>query len=101
MSVVYVKSIEEFNQLITNKKVLVDFYAEWCGPCKMMAPALDQFAAAHSDIIVAKVDVDVVQEAAIQNQIRGVPTMKIFQEGKAVKSATGAMTLSKLEEFTL
>ena len=77
--------------LQSNKTVLVDFWAEWCGPCKMVAPVLDEIAGEHRDkITVAKLDIDSNPSAARDYQVMSIPTMIVFQGGKPVKQIVGA-----------
>jgi len=77
--------------LNSDKPVLVDFWAEWCGPCRMVAPVLDEIAAAHKDAItVAKVNIDENPKIAQQYQILAIPNMSVFKGGEIVKSIVGA-----------
>ena len=79
--------------------VLVDFYAEWCGPCKAMAPVLQQIAAEHAGKVkVIKVDVDKNPAAAQQFRVQGVPTLILFHQGKTVWRQSGAMPAAQLSQ---
>ena len=81
----------------STKPVLVDFWASWCRPCTMMAPVLDELAAAESDsLTVVKVDVEANQELAAEYQITAIPAMLLFSDGKPVKRITGARSKAAL-----
>ena len=77
--------------LQSDKPVIVDFWAEWCGPCRMVAPILEEISAKHGDkVTIAKLDIDANPEIAQQYQILSIPTMLVFQGGKPVKQVVGA-----------
>lgn len=82
-----------FHELIhSDKPVLVDFYADWCGPCKMMAPILkDVKAELGEEASIVKVDVDINQDAARTYQVQGVPTLIIFRKGKILWRQSGVV----------
>ena len=82
------KNFEE-EVLNSNKPVIIDFYADWCGPCKMMSPIIDNIAEENSDIKVGKVNVDEAQEIAIKYNIMSIPTIIIFKEGREYKKFVG------------
>jgi len=80
--------------------VLVDFYADWCGPCKVMAPVLDDFARAHiGEALVAKLDTDRNQKTAQDFDIRSIPTLIVFKNGAEADRRIGAVSREELEEL--
>ncbi len=89
-----------FNDLIKGqKKVLVDFHATWCGPCKMMTPILKELKEElGNDVRIVKIDVDKNQGLAQKYQVRGVPTIMLFQEGKVLWRQSGVVSAPQLKQ---
>ncbi|WP_372777333.1 thioredoxin TrxA [Litorivivens sp.] len=80
--------------------VLVDFWAEWCGPCKMIAPILDEIATEYAGKVkVCKIDVDANSDTPAKFSVRGIPTLMIFKGGNAEATKVGAISKSQLAEF--
>ena len=80
--------------------VVVDFYADWCGPCKMMAPAVDQLAAENQGkVLVAKLDTDRSPRTSQSFAIRSIPTVVVFEGGKEARRSSGAMPLKALQQL--
>ncbi|MEY8701724.1 thioredoxin [Francisella philomiragia] len=89
-----------FDKLINSsaKPILVDFYADWCGPCKTLSPILDQLSKDYTGAVIVKVNVDDNQSLAAKFGIRSIPTMIIFKAGQPVETLTGVHTGSQLEQ---
>ena len=86
-----------FTNIVNGEKpVLVDFWAEWCGPCRMVAPILDEIATEHDAISIAKLNVDENPQAAMQNDVMSIPTMILFQDGVEKKRLVGARSKAAL-----
>lgn len=92
---------DNFNSLVKEQAgpVLLDFWASWCGPCRMMSPILDQFAQLHPELAVGKVNVDEQLELANLFQIASIPTLCVVQNGKLVRQAVGVQTIPQLENL--
>ena len=90
MSVIHVNK-ENFDQVVNSgKTVLLDFYADWCGPCRMVGPILEQIAAERPDVKVCKVNVDEQRELAMRFNIMSIPTLMVVRNGQVVNTAVGA-----------
>lgn len=76
--------------LLSEKPVIVDFWAEWCGPCKMVAPILEEIASQHDGVVIAKLNVDENPQTAASYGITSIPTMNVYQGGQIVKTIIGA-----------
>ncbi len=86
--------------LKSEKPVILDYWAEWCGPCRMIAPILDEIADEYADrITVAKINIDENQETPQKYAVRGIPTLMIFREGNVVGTKVGAVSKSQLSAF--
>ena len=94
----YIKSEKEFDEVIQKDKVIVDFYAEWCGPCKMLSPILEKVSD-ELKLDTYKVNVDDVEEVARRYGIMSIPTVMIFSKGKEVNKHVGYMEEEELKEF--
>jgi thioredoxin 1 len=88
----------KFNEIIeTNDLVLVDFYADWCGPCKMMSPILQEVKATLQEAVkIIKINVDQHQDLASHFMVRGVPTLMLFKEGKMLWRQSGVLSTTDL-----
>lgn len=89
------------NQVIkSDKPILVDYWAEWCGPCKMIAPVLEEVAEELSDkVLIGKLNVDENSQTPPKYGIRGIPTLMLFKNGEAVGTQVGALNKSDLIKF--
>ncbi len=87
-----------FEQEVLNsdKPVLLDFWASWCGPCRMIAPFIDEIANERSDIKVAKINIDEEPELAVKYQVMSIPSLLVIKDGKVVNQAVGAMPKDKI-----
>lgn len=94
MEIIHLKE-ENFKELI-KEKVLVDFYANWCGPCKMISPELEKV---ESSVKVVKVDVDEFEDLAREYGVMSIPTLILFENGKEIKRTIGFIDKDRIEKF--
>ena len=91
----HLENQEDFNRIINEKRVLVDFYADWCGPCKMLAPVLEDV----DFIDVLKVNVDEFQSIAASYGVMSIPTLILFENGKEIKKEIGYKNLDEIKKM--
>ena len=94
----YIKSEKEFDEVIKKDKVVIDFYAEWCGPCQMLSPILEKVSK-EMNLDTYKVNVDDVEDVARRYGIMSIPTVIILSKGEEVKKNVGFMGEEELKEF--
>lgn len=88
---------ENFEELIkTDKRILLDFYADWCGPCRMVSPLVDKIAEEYSEYVVGKINVDTEPELAAAFSVSSIPTLIVLENGKIINQGMGAMPLPKI-----
>ncbi len=86
--------------LSSSRPVMVDYWAEWCGPCRMIAPILEEIAGEYADkLTVAKINIDENQAVAARYAVRGIPTLMIFKDGAVAGTKVGALSKSQLSAF--
>lgn len=96
MEIIHLDNEKDFNKLIKEDKILVDFYANWCGPCKMLAPVLERV---ESKLKVIKIDTDQFEDLAREYGVMSIPTLVLLEKGKEVKRNIGFIDERSLEKF--
>ncbi len=90
---------ENFEEVTASGTVLVDFWAVWCGPCKMQSPIVDAFAQKHPDVTVCKVNVDAEPALAAQFGVMAIPTLAVFKDGELAGRKVGLSNLEEIEDM--
>ncbi len=90
---------DNFGEFIQEGRVLVKFYADWCGPCQMMKPIIEEFAEKHEEIKVLEVNIDDEDELAEKYNVETIPCLVLLKEGKEIAREVGVMPLKKLEKL--
>jgi len=96
--IIHIESVDQFNKEIASGKVLVDFFATWCGPCQMLAPVLEQLDK-EVNIKILKIDVDELSDLARIYRVMSIPTLVVLENGKMVKREMGYMPLEALKKL--
>ena len=94
----HLSNSNEFENEVKEGLVIVDFYADWCGPCQMLAPVLEQLEK-ETSIKIIKINVDEIPDIARAFRIMSIPTLMLFKDGKLVKKELGYMPIERLREF--
>jgi thioredoxin 1 len=91
---------QNFDQIISSANIaVVDFWAEWCGPCRKLGPIIEEVAAAHKDIAIGKVNVDHNPEKSVENGVMSIPTLIFFKDGKPVERRKGLISKQDIEKI--
>ncbi|MBO7573180.1 MAG: thioredoxin [Bacilli bacterium] len=95
----HINNVAEYEEAIKEGTVLVDFFATWCGPCKMLSPVLEEVAEENPDINILKIDVDEVSELAVRYGVQAIPTLMLFKNGQRVETRMGYQNKNQLLAF--
>lgn len=97
--IIHIESAEQFDAEFDKGKVLVDFFATWCGPCKMLTPVVEKVSADNPDLKILKVDTDECPVLAKRYDVYSIPTLILFEDGELIKSQAGYMPEPALKAF--
>jgi thioredoxin 1 len=97
--IIHVKDKAEFDKETKEGRILVDFFATWCGPCKMLSPLVEKLGNDHPEVKVIKIDVDEAEELAAAYNVYSIPTLVYFENGKAVRQSVGYIPEPSLKKF--
>lgn len=95
----HIETIEEFDEFIKNGKVIIDFYANWCGPCRMLAPILEDLDQEVSDLKIGKINVDDLGELAERYTVFSIPTLILIKDGEELKKQVGFLPMDSLKHL--
>lgn len=95
----YIENENEFEELIKKGKVLVDFYATWCGPCQLLSPILEEIEKENKEVIIVKIDVDKNEPLARKHGIMSIPTIEIYDKGNLVDKQVGLLSKEEIEDL--
>lgn len=96
---IFLENEQDFFKQINNELVLVDFYATWCGPCRMISPLIDEIAEENTNLTVVKVDVDKYPNIATKYGIMSIPTLKVFKKGEEGKTSIGYIEKDAIKDL--
>ena len=96
---IFLENEQDFFKLINNELVLVDFYATWCGPCRMISPLIDEIAEENTNLTVVKVDVDKYPNIATKYGIMSIPTLKVFKKWEEGKKSIGYIEKDAIKDL--
>lgn len=95
----HIETVEEFEEFIKEGKVIIDFYANWCGPCKMLAPVLENLDQEVNDLKIGKINVDDLEELAERYAVFSIPTLILIKDGQELKKQVGFMPKDSLKHL--
>lgn len=98
MAIIHVEN-DNFDEVTKNGRILLDFYADWCFPCKSMIPVLDKLSAANPDLVIGKINTDEQRELAGKFRIMSIPTFLLLEDGEEIRRRVGAASLADMQDW--